>query len=105
MLHSKACTTEMYLKISCRCEDSSSRCLTISPEHLMRVRQGSGLAESSWDWMPAQNVRPDDWLEDERGEAVVVQSVSRACCVGAFAPLTVSGHLLVNGLLCSCYAP
>jgi len=109
LLHSKACTTEIYLKICYRSGDAAGGCLTISPEHLLRVREGGASSQSfaatGWDWMPAENVRPGDQLEYDNGQPVVVQSVSRACCVGAFAPLTVCGQLLVDGVLCSCYAP
>lgn len=100
MLHSKANTTEVYLQIRYRRIDSSSGCLTMSPAHLLRVCQ-----DGQWDWMAAQDVRPGNELEDETGEPATVQAVSRACCVGAFAPLTTSGELLVDGVLCSCYAP
>lgn len=121
LLHSKACTTEVYLKIHYKCMGGSSGCLTASPGHLVRVRDGittqslstkgpvEGIrprfASSQWDWIAAENVRPGNELEDGNGEAATVLGVSRACSVGAFAPLTISGDLLVDGVLCSCYAP
>jgi len=121
LLHSKAGSTEVYLKIHYRCVDGSTGCLTVSPAHLVRVRKGSednaeygkdgaervcqGFARSQWDWIAAQNVRPGNELEDDKGEPATVQAVSRACCVGAFAPLTISGQLVVDGVTCSCYAP
>merc|ERR1712194_971349 len=36
---------------------------------------------------------------------VVVNEVRRVMLQGAHAPLTASGNLLVDGILCSCYAP
>jgi len=58
-----------------------------------------------WSWTPAEDIRQDDELVDEHGKPVSVRSVDRVCVAGAFAPLTASGQLLVNGVLCSCYAP
>jgi hypothetical protein len=116
-LHSKAATAEVYLQIHYRRTDSSCGCLTVSPAHLVRAHTGidstskrvhierSTLAFSGWQWIAAEDVRPGNELEDARGERATVESINRACCVGAFAPLTTSGELLVDGVLCSCYAP
>lgn len=56
-------------------------------------------------WTAAEDIRPDDELLDENGLPVKVRSIGRVCLVGAYAPLTASGELLVNGVLCSCYSP
>jgi len=100
-LHTKADTVEVYLKIHYRRTDGSEGCLAVSPAHLVCVRKDG----AEWDWVAAQDVRPGSDLEDERGKAALVQAVHRACGVGAFAPLTISGDLVVDGVLCSCYAP
>lgn len=116
LLHSKANTTEVYMQIHYRRTDGSTGSLTVSPAHLVLVRQGlvtqtastegaEGSAIQQWDWIPAQNVRPASEVEDENGLAATVETVNRTCNLGAFAPLTVSGNLLVDGVLCSCYAP
>jgi len=120
LLHSKASTAEVYLQISYRCMDGSTGCLTMSPDHLLRVRKGDkaqmsstscakGVCEASidsqWDWIAAQDVRSGHEVEDERGQPATVEAVHRTCCLGAFAPLTASGQLLVDGVICSCYAP
>lgn len=106
LLHNKADTAEVYLQIHYRRRDTSSGRLTISPGHLVCSRQGACFdAEANWDWIPAENVRPGNELEDENGEPAVVESVNRACCLGAFAPMTAAGDLTVDGILCSCYAP
>lgn len=62
-------------------------------------------SKRKWMWIAAEDIRPDDELYDESGMTGVVRSTSRCCNLGAFAPLTASGELLVNGVLCSCYAP
>lgn len=58
-----------------------------------------------WVWLPAQDIRSGDELEDMHGDPVTVQAVSRACLHGIYAPLTSDGLIIVNGILCSCYAP
>lgn len=120
LLHSNTSTTELYLEIRYRCDDGSAGCLTMSPDHLLRVRKGDGAqmtgasfpkgackasVDSQWDWIAAQDVRSGDEVEDERGHFATVEATHRTCCLGAFAPLTASGQLVVDGVICSCYAP
>lgn len=111
---------------------STSGELLVSPQHLVYVRKRSacsrvagvsaaasiagcrkqaeassndGPVDCGWAWLPAQDIRPGDELKDSGGVSVSVQAVSRACLQGVHAPLTVNGTLLVDGVLCSCYAP
>mmetsp|Transcript_20432 Transcript_20432/g.36522 ORF Transcript_20432/g.36522 Transcript_20432/m.36522 type:complete len:270 (+) Transcript_20432:3-812(+) len=106
--------------------------LLVSPQHLVHVRRhlaprrteissaaGSNagcsrrLGDSpngapcarQWAWLPAQDIRSGDELEDMHGTSVTVQAASRACLHGIYAPLTADGMLIVDGILCSCYAP
>lgn len=105
LLHADPDIVALYLVI----QYGSSR-LVISPEHLLWVSAKSKspsehAAGSSWSWRAAQDVRVGDALESSGGEPVTVQFVHRLCMCGAFAPLTESGQLLVNGIRCSCYSP
>lgn len=76
--------------------------LAISPQHLLRAK---GSCEETASWIPAENIRPGDELVDDKGSCTTVQHVRRACLRGAYAPLTASGCLVVDGILCSCFAP
>jgi len=129
LLHNSANAVVLYLRISYGGGE-----LKISPQHLLRVRRqpqkprvsapsvngvdgnpevDSTRADAStswpvvpaWQWLPAQNVRAGDELEDCSGSPCMVLETSRVCLTGAYAPLTVDGCLLVDGVLCSCYAP
>merc|ERR1719498_2263930 len=68
----------------------------------MCIRKGS---KAKWDWIAAQDVREGYVVEDANGNAATVEAVRRVCGVGAFAPLTASGQLIVDGVVCSCFAP
>eukprot|EP00930_Biecheleria_cincta_P008029 TRINITY_DN109362_c0_g1_i1.p1 TRINITY_DN109362_c0_g1~~TRINITY_DN109362_c0_g1_i1.p1 ORF type:complete len:348 (-),score=42.21 TRINITY_DN109362_c0_g1_i1:70-1113(-) len=105
LLHADPEIVTLYLVIQ-----YASAQIVISPEHLLWVRATSKslhdhAPEASWSWRAAQDVRVGDALESSGGEAVTVQFVHRVCMRGAFAPLTESGQLLVNGIRCSCYSP
>lgn len=107
LLHENRTKLGLYLRLR-----HAAGALDVSPEHLVRARLvgrrggDAGSSErSEWSWAAAEDVRPGDALLDHDGEPLEVLSVSRLCFCGAFAPLTVSGALLVNGVLCSCYAP
>lgn len=59
-----------------------------------------------WDWVPAQEIRAGDELQDAHGLPSQVRSVKHGATMrGAFAPLTECGEVLVGGARCSCYAP
>lgn len=105
LLHADPEIVALYLVI----QYASSQ-LVISPEHLLwvsaKAKSPNEHADgSSWSWRAAQDVRVGDAMESSGGEPVTVQFVHRVCMRGAFAPLTESGQLLVNGIRCSCYSP
>lgn len=119
LLHKDALVAEVYLQIQYKSASGAEGTLAISPAHLVRVRRKFPLSSAGknsddngaksdvyeWAWLASQDVRCSDELQNEHGEMVTVVAVTRTCLVGAFAPLTTSGHLIVDGIVCSCYAP
>lgn len=110
LLHANHTDTASYVRLRC---DSGLQ-LHISPEHLVRARQkvpcggrasGDAGQGARWAWLAAQDVLPGSELEDACGAPALVVEVLRASLRGIFAPLTRSGTLVVDGVLCSCYAP
>eukprot|EP00928_Gymnodinium_smaydae_P008130 TRINITY_DN12940_c1_g2_i1.p1 TRINITY_DN12940_c1_g2~~TRINITY_DN12940_c1_g2_i1.p1 ORF type:complete len:429 (+),score=50.76 TRINITY_DN12940_c1_g2_i1:83-1369(+) len=130
MLHALPEESVLYVRIRYGAVGS----LTMTPQHLVRVRRrpraprasttemafpmsGDSLASASlesdngvdahtsWEWLAASAVLPGDELCDTQGAPVLVREVARLLAEGAYAPLTASGTLLVDGVLCSCYAP
>jgi hypothetical protein len=53
--------------------------------------------------VPASNVAVGDLIVDEDGTSVRVESVSMVRLLGLYAPFTVSGQIVVNGILASTY--
>jgi hypothetical protein len=126
-LHNNADVAEVFLEICYRRTVGGGGHLLVSPQHLVHARlrgrssrdpssqawcdEDRGIdgllrkPEIAWSWAPAENIRPHDELNDGNNSPLVVESVSRVCLQGVFAPLTATGELLVNGALCSCYAP
>lgn len=115
LLHANPVAMALYLQIRHAAGE-----LCVSPHHLVRVRRravpfraAAGLGdtpgfappEDGWSWAAAQDVRPGDELVDGEGRSLAIEEMRRACLPGVFAPLTASGVLLVDGVLCSCYAP
>lgn len=78
---------------------SAGEDLHISPGHILRLLSRSEGAR----WVHAHLVRPGDMLHSGAGPSMVSQ-VGTVRKQGAYAPLTASGQLLVEGVLCSCYA-
>lgn len=97
MLHRSPGTKMTYLRIQ---HDRGS--LAVSSNHLLYLCQPG--ADGSWRWAPAADVRPGDLLQ-HAAEVAVVLSVSVEVESGVFAPLTLCSTLLVDGVLCSCFAP
>lgn len=93
--------------------------LAISPSHMVRARcrclfpdqgaHGNSSGTSGmlgWSWIPASALKPGDELEGREGAPLAVMTwPSRAMLEGAYAPLTDTGDVLVDGVACSCFAP
>jgi len=79
---------------------ADGRSLSLTGDHLLRL-----CIDGSWHWRRAKDARVGDHLEDVEGIAVQLVKVTSLCWKGAYAPLTMSGELLVDGWRCSCYAP
>jgi hypothetical protein len=69
--------------------------VTASPGHLVLTSDGA--------YKTATSLRPGDMLQTVSG-ASRVSSIRRAPSVGAYAPLTASGTLVVDGVVASTYA-
>jgi len=76
------------------------RYLTLTGDHMLRVH-----AAGEWRWRKAKEVKEGDLVENSEGEAKTVLCVTTLGWPGAYAPLTESGELLVDGWRCSCFAP
>jgi len=119
LLHVDTYNTHIYIEVSHACGK-----LYISPQHFLRLRSHRAPVHDSaisvcqnrcagkaanrrdkWIWSRACDMRPGDELQDGKGETRTVHSLRRVCLVGAYAPLTQSGEILVDGVLCSCFAP
>ena len=74
--------------------------LEISPEHLIYTQDRS---EKAWKLIPAGDLREGDSLLPANGRPSAVLWIREVERKGVYAPLTVSGNLLVNGALASCY--
>lgn len=69
--------------------------LAISNNHLLSVRNG-GL-------LPARNISIGDMLYGVDGKDRMVTSIRQEIRIGVFAPTTIDGTLVVNGIVVSCY--
>lgn len=99
MLHRSPGTKMTYLRIH---HDHGS--LAVSANHLLYICPKPGADAGSWQWAAAAAVRPGDLLQHAT-EFAAVLSVSVEAESGIFAPLTLCSTLLVDGVLCSCFAP
>lgn len=94
-----------YLAIHC----TSGHCLRVSPRHMVYIETRCGLQA-----LEARKLRVGDvvhvWSVNETGETCLVEESSQiqkleTCeARGYYAPLTLEGTLVVDGLLASCYA-
>jgi len=78
------------------------RPLEIAPEHLIYVQKRHA-TENSIEIVPAEQLQVGDRLQTERGdwaEILWIRAVERQ---GAYAPLTETGNVVVNGVLASNY--
>lgn len=78
--------------------------ICVSATHLVRVQQDRHVG-SPRKWIPAQDISPGHRLFRSQGQSCIVTEVQPDERQGMYAPLTESGTLLVDGILCSCYAP
>lgn len=70
--------------------------LQITPDHMLVVK--------SYGVVPASTVRVgDELLDPDNGPAVTVTSIKTVQALGAFAPFTPSGTIVVNGVVASCF--
>ena len=68
--------------------------ITLTPGHIIMVNSGMKLASQ---------VTLGDQLVTKTGPAVVV-TIERMVTTGLYSPLTTTSTVLVNGVLCSCFA-
>ncbi|CAJ1428752.1 unnamed protein product, partial [Effrenium voratum] len=94
MLHCSPGVSSRFLSIA-----HEGGFLAISLDHLLWAKRGS-----DWKWVAAKHLQPND-IVSCRGQHSAVLGVKLEEAAGVFAPLTTSGRLLVEGVLCSCYAP
>ena len=66
--------------------------ISLTGDHLLRVQRNF-----DWQWRRAKDVRLGDFLEDAQGVSSEVLKITCINWQGAFAPLTLSGELLVDG--------
>eukprot|EP00913_Durusdinium_trenchii_P029890 g28007.t1 len=78
-----------------------SGAVVISRNHLIQLQEETEEGPPRFCWVPAADVRVGQQLQN--GQRVI--SVTSAEATGLFAPLTLSSTLLVDGALCSCFAP
>lgn len=102
-LHFEPEATSEFLVFHCE----NNLDLIISEAHLLFKRNSDGtIAKATM----AKNIRIGDSLlhvgigSDQMIQTVGVVEIEKRVCVGAFAPLTKSGTLIVNGFLVSSYA-
>lgn len=88
--HYNPYTREEFLEIT-----ANKSILRITPNHM--------IWEKSRGFIPASNLGKGDQLVDSAGEEVPVKSIRRAVALGAFAPFTPSGQIVVSGVVASSF--
>lgn len=79
--------------------------LAVSADHLVYTCHAKkGTEARVWRWAPAARLRCGDMISMDM-EATSVLNLSISMESGVFAPLTLNGTLLVDGILCSCFSP
>lgn len=76
--------------------------IEISKEHMLYTFEDNNMKNDKI-LTPAENVKAGDYVVSQEGLPVKVLSVHKVTSRGAYAPLTASGDILVNGLLASNY--
>eukprot|EP00435_Cladocopium_sp_Y103_P013138 s4081_g3.t1 len=95
-LHSDAQGSFQYFCL----QTTDGRSLSLTGDHLLRLRR-----DDVWHWRRAKDARIGDQLEDAEGNSAELVKMTCIPWQGAYAPLTLSGELLVDGWRCSCFAP
>lgn len=104
--HRDTVNSAMYLRLT-----TSHRQILVSKEHLVATLPKNG---AKIDFIQAQNIRVGDRIvecdtnaQTAQGNAVwgnAVTSVDQVEASGIYAPLTVAGTVVVDGVMASCYA-
>jgi hypothetical protein len=85
---------------------AGTRLMCVSGNHLVPVVQSK--KSGSFRFIPAKKITDQDIIytmdESERIREESVTSISKQTKLGAFAPFTKSGTILVDGVLASCYS-
>jgi len=94
--HQKADTEFLQIQASSMYQNQA---LEITENHLLYVRNGNRNTQI----VPAGMVKVGDFLITESGEATPITSIQKVQRRGAYAPLTMTGKIVVNGVLASNY--
>jgi Hint module len=96
--HKDPLATTKYLQILTESMDKRHP-LEISAEHLIYTQDAAGRTSMS----PASDLKAGSTLASDRGDPSTVLSIRIVERQGAYAPLTESGNLIINGVLASNY--
>jgi len=73
--------------------------ISMTAEHLVMRMSGEKMEA-----IPARRVLVGDLLQLASGEIVAIEKISTVSKLGAFAPATVTGTIVINDVVASCYA-
>jgi len=97
--HYDSNTKTEYLQIQVA-TDKYHHPLEITSEHLLYKHI---LQTKKKEAVPAGSIKVGDWIVAENGAPVKVSSIAKVSRVGAYAPLTTTGNVVVNSILASNY--
>ena len=97
--HKASTQRTKYLQVFSASMDKG-RPLEISPEHLIYTHDAS---KNTWKLVPAGDLNAGDSLLSANNRPSTILWIREVERNGAYAPLTMSGNLLVNGVLASSY--
>ena len=95
-------TPTKYLQVFASNMDAGDP-LEISPEHLIYVQSGTTTLQTAPKLVAAGDLKVGDRLWTVHGSPSPILWIRHVFRQGVYAPLTVSGNLLVNGVLASSY--
>ncbi|CAF1573970.1 unnamed protein product, partial [Didymodactylos carnosus] len=80
-------------------ETINNHTISVTRNHLIRVH------DQSQSYVSAETLKLNDLIYEKNGVPVKIKSIKTSYKQGIYAPVTLSGHLMVNngGLLASCY--